>query len=259
MRVAALYDIHGNLAALDAVLADVHAAQVDLIVAGGDVVSGPFPAETLERLAALGETVRFVRGNGDREVIDAYERWHAGTVSEADGATVAEREAVWVASRLTAAHRDLLATFSPNVSLGVDGLGEVLFCHASPRSDEDIITPATTDARLEPMLASCAADVIVGGHTHVQMDRATRHHRVVNAGSVGMPYEDLAGAYWTLLGDGVEHLRTAYDFAAAANAIRAVGHPWSEEIAKECLLEPIGRAAAIEHFEALSSERMQNA
>ncbi len=259
MRVAALYDIHGNAPALEAVLADVEAEGVDLIVAGGDVVSGPFPAQTLDRLAALGARVRFVRGNADREVIDAYERWTAGAASESEDATPEQREPVWVARRLTPAHRELLATFAPSISLDIDGLGEVLFCHASPRSDEDIITPATSDADVERMLASCAAAVIVAGHTHVQFDRATAGHRVVNAGSVGMPYEDGAGAYWALIGDGVELRCTPYDYAAAAAAIRATGHPWAQDVVRECLLEPIGRAAAIEHFEKLSSERANNA
>jgi predicted phosphodiesterase len=255
MRVAALYDIHGNVQALEAVLADVMDADVDVIVVGGDVASGPFPAQTLDRLSALGEPVRFVRGNAEREVIDAYERLTAGIASEHDDPAGEGFEPVWVAGQLTATHRELLATFSPSVTLDVDGLGEVHFCHGSPRSDEDIITAATSDARLEAMLESCAQRVVVGGHTHVQLDRATRAHRVVNAGSVGMPYEDSAGAYWALLGPDVELRCTAYDYASAAASILASGHPWSEDIVKECLLEPIGRAAAIEHFEGISSKR----
>jgi predicted phosphodiesterase len=237
------------------VLADAMAEEVDVIVAGGDVASGPFPAQTLERLAALGEQVRFVRGNAEREVIDAYERRMAGIAPESEDAADERFEPVWVARHLSAGHRELLATFTPSVTLDVGGLGEVLFCHGSPRSDEDIITAATSDARLEAMLEGCPARVVVGGHTHVQLDRAARAHRVVNAGSVGMPYEDTAGAYWALLGADVELRCTAYDYTAAASAIRESGHPWAEDIVRECLLEPIGRAAAIEHFEELSSKR----
>jgi len=155
MAVAALYDIHGNLPALEAVLAEDDVQRAGTIVVGGDVAPGPLVAEVLDRLAALGDRVRYVRGNADREVIDAYERWAAGVLSLADDASPPERMAAWVAARLNDAHRRLLAGFEPTVSLTIDGLGGVLFCHGSPRSDLDIITEATSDEKLAGLIRDC--------------------------------------------------------------------------------------------------------
>ena len=160
-RVAALYDVHGNLPALEAVLAE--AAGVDLIVVGGDVVGGAFPAETIERLRAEGDRVRWLRGNAERELVE------------------------------------------------LPGLGHVLFCHATPHNDLDMVTPLTPDERLRRILEGVRADVVVAGHTHVQENRRVGAVRWVNAGSVGMPYEDGPGASWALLGPDVELRRTEYD------------------------------------------------
>ena len=209
MRVAALYDVHGNLPALEAVLSDLESVTPDLIVVGGDVVLGPFPRETLETLLALDERARFVRGNTDRVLGD------------------------FVAEALTPEQRDFLAGLPLTVSLEVDGLGSVLFCHASPRSDEEIVTRLSPEARLAPMLEGVAEEVVVGGHTHVQFDRRAAGKRLVNAGSVGMPYEDEPGAYWALLGPDVELRRTAYDLDAAAERIAASGYPDAEAWASE--------------------------
>jgi predicted phosphodiesterase len=256
LRAAALYDIHGNLPALEAVLAEVELSGADVVVVGGDVASGPLPAQTLDRLRALGPRVRFVRGNADRELADAYERWRAGALQADDeGAPSLEPTAAWAAPRLNASHRELLAGFSPSLRLDIDGLGEVLFCHATPRSDEEIITSATTDAYLEQALADEQAAVIVAGHVHVRLDRGVGAHRFVNPGSVGMPYEDQPGAYWALLGEEVELRRTSYDYAAAAEAIRASGYPDAEELINECLLEPVGAAEATRFFAELARKR----
>ena len=159
MRVAALYDIHGNLPALEAVLAEVEAAAPDLVVVGGDVVAGPLPGETLERLVALGDRVRWVMGNADRMVIEAYDR--GGRPADAEDAI--DRLDAWVARQLTQAQRDRLAAFEPLVRADVDGLGPALFCHGSPRSDEEIITVVSPDERLAPILDGVAEDTVVCG------------------------------------------------------------------------------------------------
>jgi putative phosphoesterase len=209
MRVAALYDIHGNLPALEAVLADLESVTPDLVVVGGDAVVGPFPRETLETLLALDERARFVRGNADREL--------NGFAAEA----------------LTTEQRDFLAGLPLTVSLDVSGLGSVLFCHASPRSDEEIVTRLSPEDRLAPMLEGVAEEVVVGGHTHVQYERRAAGKRLVNAGSVGMPYEDEPGAYWAFLGPDIELRRTAYDLEDAAERIAASGYPDAEAWARE--------------------------
>jgi putative phosphoesterase len=241
LRVAALYDIHGNLPALEAVLADVEAAAPDLVVIGGDVAAGPLPRETLDRLMQLGDRVRWVMGNADRLLVEAYDR---GARPE-DTADPVERLDAWAAQRLTREHRDLLAAFEPVVRIG-----STLFCHGSPRSDNEIITAVSPEARLAPMLAGVAENVVVCGHTHHQFDRRVLGKRLLNAGSVGMPYEDEAAAYWLLLGPDAELRRTDYDISAAAARMRAAGFDDLDELMlRESLLEPVGAAFVARHFE----------
>jgi predicted phosphodiesterase len=250
VRVAALYDIHGNLPALEAVLAEVEAAAPDLVVVGGDVVAGPLPGETLERLVALGDRVRWVMGNADRMVIEAYDR--GGRPADPEDAI--DRLDAWVARQLTQAQRDRLAAFEPLVRADVDGLGPVLFCHGSPRSDEEIITVVSPDERLAPILDGVAEETVVCGHTHHQFDRRARGRRVLNAGSVGRPYEDEPAAYWLWLGPDAELRRTDYDVAAAVERMRASGLPEVDELMlRESLLEPVGVADAARRLEAHAS------
>lgn len=239
MRVAALYDIHGNLPALDAVLAEVDESDADLVLVGGDVALGPMPRETVERLLSLGTRARFIRGNCDREV--------AGSNSGSKGLW-AERSR-WTAAQLTEEQRTLLAGLPTTAVVEVAGLGPTLFCHATPRSDEEIVTRVTPEARLGEVLAGVEQDVVVCGHTHVQFDRSVGSVRLVNAGSVGMPYEGEPGAYWALLGPDVELRRTQYDLEAAAAAVRASGFPGAEEHATENILVSASAEEATQFFE----------
>jgi len=191
VRVAALYDIHGNLPALDAVLAEVDA---DVIVVGGDFVAGPWPAETYERLTSLEGDVRFIRGNADREVVE-----------EEPGRAPPELMD-FVRGRLS----DDAFSFLRSLPL-TETIGHVLFCHATPRNDEEIFTRVSPEESWREALDGVDADIVVCGHTHIQFDRPIGDIRVVNAGSVGMPYEREAGAYWALLdGNDVELRRTEY-------------------------------------------------
>jgi putative phosphoesterase len=228
LRVAALYDVHGNLPALDAVLGEVDA---DVILVGGDAVAGPWPAETLARLRSLEGDVRFIRGNADREVVDQTPGLAPPHLME------------FVRSRLSVEEIDFLGSLPLTESIAVDGLGTVLFCHATPRSDEEILTRISPDDRWRAALDGVEADVVVCGHTHVQFERDIDGTRLVNAGSVGMPYEREPGAYWALLGQEVELRRTAY----AAADIAASGWPdeWPTATAEE----------ATEFFERAARER----
>ena len=161
-RVAAIYDIHGNLPALEAVLAELESLKPDLFVVGGDVVAGPMPAEVMDRLVTLGQSICFVRGNADREVVAAYDdRPHADPIDVADPE---ERVAAYAASRIDREHRDVLASFAERLIVEVEGVGQVLFCHGSPRSDEEIVTAATTEGRLREILAGVDQDLVVCGH-----------------------------------------------------------------------------------------------
>jgi predicted phosphodiesterase len=223
VRVAALNDIHGNLPALEAVLAEVDHEGVDTIVCGGDVVPGPFPAEVFDRLTAL-PNVQFLRGNADRFLIEG--------VGEYGQDWVADRQRVGDA-RLAA-----IASWPLTVELDVDGLGRTLFFHAVPTADEPIFTRITPDEEVIDLIGDVDVDLAVCGHTHVQFDRRLSNClRVVNAGSVGMPYEGRRGAFWCLLGPIVQHRHTEYDVEAAAESIRALGSPTHEQLIG-WLLEP---------------------
>jgi len=242
--VAALYDVHGNLPALDAVLADEAFARADAVLVGGDVAAGPLPAEVLDRLAALALPVHWVRGNADREVVAHFDRGDTDHSIYGPDAP-AERADAFTAGRITRAHRDLLAGFEEVVRL--DG---ALYCHGSPRSDEEIITALTPEARLAPMLAGVREALVVCGHTHHQFELRAGAQRVVNAGAVGMPYEGAPGAYWLLVADGEPDLRrTIYDVDAAASALRASGFPDVEDVIRESLIEPVEAAFVARHFE----------
>jgi len=227
VRVAALYDIHGNVPALDAVLADVARAGADLIVWGGDVAAGPDPARTVERMRQAGG--RCVMGNADRQMVEDF-----------DG----PRETSW-AQAIDRDDRDYLAAFEPTVSIDVDGVGPVLFCHGSPRDDNERITRATPPERLAPMLEAVDEKVVVCGHTHQQFDLRCGEHRVLNAGSVGMPYEGEAAAFWLLLGPDVELRRTHYDVAAAFASLGVA----DRELLKESLIEPADPDWVTRYFE----------
>lgn len=230
MRVAALYDVHGNLPALEATLADVDAVGIDVLVSGGDVVSGPLPGECLELLRARGAL--FIRGNADRLVL----------------ARASDEEA-WMDDRLTPEQRAEIAAWPETVEVDVEGLGRVLFCHGSPRRDNEALTALTPDAIVADVLAEVSAELVVCGHTHHQFDRTIDGSRLVNAGSVGLPYEGRAGAYWALLGPGIELRRTAYDVDEAAERMRAVGLPGLDEYLRPSLLAPIPRDEAIAGME----------
>jgi predicted phosphodiesterase len=196
-RVAALYDIHGNLPALEAVLAEVPADAV--IVVGGDIATGLLPAPTLDRLRGLRDRVRWLRGNADRELMRGEEESAPDDVLD------------WARTKLDGEQIAFLHGLPESVRLDVEGLGQVLFVHATPRNDVDIFTERTPEQHIAPCFAGVEADLVVCGHTHVQFDRDVAGLRVVNAGSVGMAYEDAPGAYWLLLGPRLEFRRTPFE------------------------------------------------
>ena len=240
MRVAALYDIHGNRGALEAVLTDV--PDDASVVIGGDIALGPQPVETLELLGTLGDRARWIRGNCERETAHTDDLW--------------ERRRLFTQERLDEDTRRFLEGLPETVTLDVQGLGPTLFCHGSPRSDEEIITAITSEERLRRILEGVVERTVVCGHTHHQFDRRVDGIRVVNAGSIGMPYEGRPGAYWALLGPDVELRRTDYDFTAGAEAVRASGYPDPDEHVDSLFDAPPSAREAAEHFEqqALAKE-----
>jgi predicted phosphodiesterase len=251
VRVAALYDIHGNDAALAAVLEEIEDLGADVLVVGGDIAGGPFPRQAVDAVQALGERALVIRGNGERELVEARLRLDAGT-ARSDPDDVWSLRTHWAAGVLDRARLDWMGALPPLASVDVDGLGDVLFCHASPRSDEEIVTSLSPESRLAPMLAGVAQRTVVLGHTHVQFDRRVAGSRLVNAGSVGMPYEGRAAAYWALLGPDVELRSTRYDVEVTCARVRESGIPEPEEFA-EGLARPPGPAEASEFFERMAA------
>jgi putative phosphoesterase len=242
MRVAALYDIHGNLPALEAVLHDIREAEADHVVVGGDVVPGPMPRETITYLLDLDIPVQFIQGNGDREVLARMRGTETDTVPEQF------REVVrWTAQQLHPEYEELLASWPKTLRVQIRGLGEVLFCHATPRSDTEIFTRRTPDDRLLPVFEGLNVPLVVCGHTHMQFDRTIGETRVVNAGSVGMPFGE-PGADWLLLASDVELRHTVYDLPKAAERIRDTRYPQAHDFAARNVLQPPSEAEILEAF-----------
>ncbi len=122
-----------------------------------------------------------------------------------------------------------------------------MFCHATPRNDTEIFTRLTAEERLQPIFQGADAAVVVCGHTHMQFDRTIGGIRVVNAGSVGMPFGE-PGAYWLLLGPEIELRHTPYDLAKAAERIRATKYPQAREFAERNILQPPTEAEMLQAF-----------
>jgi len=220
MRVAVLADIHGNLPALDAVLLDVGETGADVIVLNGDVADGPMPAQPRARRADLATRAVWVRGNSDRWLVDAFDGdFMIPGLPTSPSADWFE----WCAARLNRAHRDLLAGLPLSVTLDVDGLGPVAFCHATARDDNEYILVDSPLDHFGAAFAAIGQQTVVVGHTHMPFDRLAAGRRVVNAGSVGLQYGH-AGASWALLGPDVVLRRTLYDTDAATTALWRAAH-----------------------------------
>ena len=227
MRLAALYDIHGNLPALDAVLADIRSARVDRIIVGGDVLPGPMPRETLDRLHALDVPVDYIYGNGEIAVLEHLAGHTPVAVPELYRPVIA-----WCAAEIEAAHAGAIARWPMTLRLG-----DVLFCHATPRDENEIFTARTPEAELRPIFDAARARLVVCGHTHTPFDRTIGATRVVNAGSIGMPF-GRSGADWLLLTPDVEFRHIDYDCEAAAERIRATACPMADEFFIAALRRP---------------------
>lgn len=212
-RVAVLSDIHGVLPALEAVLAEPEVAAAERIVLTGDITAGPRPAEVLALLRSQGERVRWVTGNADRELVE-YRR---GLRRE-----LPDPIAPYAAAQLTDEDVEFLARLPTTLTLTVHGLGEVLFCHATPRDDEEVVLVDSRPARWTEVLAAVPDTVrtIVCGHTHMPYVRLAHGRLIVNPGSVGMPY-GRPGAHWCLLGPGTDLRVTPYDIPRAVERLVA--------------------------------------
>ena len=205
------------------------------------MAAGPLPAETLDRIMGLDAV--WIRGNADRELLSD---------PLAEGGLIDE----WVGAQLEERHREFIAGLPETVVVDVDGVGRVLFCHGSPRSDEEMILKTTPDDWLREMLDGVEADVVVCGHTHMQFDRRVDSWRVVNAGSVGLAYGG-PGAHWLALGPDVEHRQTAYDAASFADQVERLDWSIAERFAEENIRNFPSEQEALGFFEKVAAEQWE--
>jgi putative phosphoesterase len=234
MNVAVLSDIHGVLPALDAVLAEPDVAAADRIVLLGDMLAGPMPVETLERLVSLGERAVWVRGNADRELAES---------ARTGGSFVPDPIFPWAAKQLRASDLPVLDALPLTVTME-----DVLFCHATPRNDTEIVLVDSPLERWAEVLDGVTASTVVCGHTHMPFLRLADRRLIVNPGSVGMPY-GTTGAHWALLGAGVQLRRTEYDAEAACRFLAShCAYPDIEEWADFFIRNPASDAEALRVF-----------
>jgi predicted phosphodiesterase len=244
MRLALIADIHGNLPALDAVLAEIEREAVDQLICLGDVSVGPQPVETLERVRSLGCPV--ILGNWDAWFVEGRPRL--------DGrlANVLGELHAWSAEQLSDEQRQYLGGFEPLFEVPLGDGAVLLAFHGSPRSYDDMILATTPESDLEHLLAGRSALVFAGGHTHFQLCRRFGESLLVNPGSVGLPFRrpregvmDIApwAEYGLVEHDGgrlsVELRRTAFDVEGFLRTMRDTGMPnadwwarlWTEDAA----------------------------
>ncbi len=226
-------------------LEEIRREHVDQIVIGGDVLPGPMPVECLDLITSLEVPTHFIMGNGDREVL-AHMRgieteWYKSARSE-------WREPIdWTAQQLSAEHADRIANWPATVTLHINGLGDVLFCHATPLNDTGIFTRLTSEERLKPLFESVSDKLVVCGHTHMQFDRNVGPTRVVNAGSVGMPF-GRTGPDWLLLGPGVELRHSDCERGQAAERIRQTSYPQTRDFVERYVLHALPEEEILEGF-----------
>jgi diadenosine tetraphosphatase ApaH/serine/threonine PP2A family protein phosphatase len=207
------------------------------------VLPGPKPLETMKRLLTLDIPVRFIHGNGDR-VVHAYLKGDA-----IDEVPPPYRETIsWTAEHLDAECRRAIAAWPATCAMRIDALGDVLFCHATPRNDVDCFTRVTPEHLVARLFAGASASIVVCGHTHMQFDRHVGELRIVNAGSIGAPFAPPRGAHWLLLGPDVQLQQTPYDFDNAAEQLRRTGFPSVEQTVVRYVLNPPPEADTLAMF-----------
>jgi predicted phosphodiesterase len=242
VRLAAIYDIHGNLPALEAVLEEIKQADVDRIVVGGDVVPGPLPQETIGKLLDLKCPIDFIHGNGELAVLQQF-RGEVPSMMPEQVRPLIE----WTARHLSSEYRRLFDRWPRTIQVELPPLGKVMFCHATPRNELEVFTAITPAEHLEPIFVGVDASIVVCGHTHMQFDRMVGDVRIVNAGSVGMPFGK-PGAYWLMLGPDIEFRRTQYDLQKAAARVRQSNYPQAEQFATNNILNPPSEEQMLEVF-----------
>ena len=229
MKVAAIYDIHGNLPALESVLYEIRQEKVDLLIVGGDVVLGPMSGDSLSCLLELDIPTKYIKGNCEVAVL-------AEMAGKEPAVPEQVRETVrWTAGQHNTEHKHLLSSWPATINYHVPGLGNILLCHATPQNENDIFTRQTPEENILPVFTGLKAGIVVCGHTHMQFDRTIGDVRVVNAGSVGMPFGK-TGADWIMMDGTIQFRHTNYDLKKAAERIRNTKYPQAHEFAENYIL-----------------------
>lgn len=249
MRIAAIYDIHGNLPALEAVIEEIISETVDIIVVGGDVIAGPMPSEALALLQSLSTPTHFIFGNAESELLCHL----VGKEPETSSKRAAE-ETHWNAETLTGEQKKLISDWPATFEHESEALGSLLFCHATPDSDTRVFTPHTPENELFEIFSRTDASLVICGHTHMPFDLTIGTTRVVNAGSVGMPFGN-TGADWLLLDKGIKFKHTAYDLEAAAERIRISDYPYAKEFAANNVLQSLSEEQALNMLSQIEADQ----
>ena len=224
MRIAAIYDIHGNISALEAVLEEISTEKIDAVVVGGDVVSGPFPREALNLLQEISIPTYFILGNAESDVIRLILGQPSNGMSEK-----ADEVAAWVINQLTDDQKEFLLTWSNKLQIELSPGYSAYFCHGTPRSTEEVFTLVTPEEKVSDIFRNGDSSVYICGHTHMQFKRTINNVHIVNAGSVGMPFGG-TGADWLLInGDEIEFVHTEYNLLSAAERMRTSNYPDVED------------------------------
>ncbi|GAB3225791.1 metallophosphoesterase family protein [Glycomyces halotolerans] len=250
-RVAVLSDIHGVLPALEAVLEEPDVRSADRIVATGDIALGPQPVQTLDMLAELGDRLLWISGNAERDMVGHRRE---------GGRTIPDPLESWSAEQLRDDQVDFLEGLPKTITRELPTFGTTLFCHATPRDDEEVVLVDSSLERWAEVFEGLDEEIrtVVCGHTHMPFVRMVDGRLVINPGSIGMPY-GRAGAHWAMLADGVDLRVTEFDIeAAVARVIRECDHPKIEWWADYFLQARASDAEALEVFGRSEGRRQRS-
>lgn len=243
MRIAALYDIHGNLPALEAALKETEQSGADEILVGGDVIIGPMSSACLDLLFNIKKPVHYILGNCEVAVLD-----HITGITNTQFPENIQKCIDWTAKNLRIDQVEAISSWPEKTSIEIDNLGHVLFCHATPESTTDVFTKITPESKLIDNFNSVDESIVVCGHTHMQFEKIISRTSVLNAGSVGMPF-GLPGAYWLLLSNKIDFRKTLYDFNHAASLVKKTKYPDAYIFALKNILHPPSENSMLEILE----------
>lgn len=250
MQIAAIYDIHGNLPALEAVVNDIKKMNIDRLVVGGDVIAGPMPIPVLQLLQNLKLPTDFVLGNAEAEYLRCVDNKPINGLS-----TRANDEAKWLSSILPIQSEEFIRTWHNILSIEHPTLGDILFCHATPRSNIEVFTTRTPEQRIKPAFEGISEKIVICGHTHMQFSRKHGSINIVNAGSVGMPFGSV-GADWLVIDQDIEMMHTKYDLKKAADTIKASNYPNAKEFAENNVLNSPAKDQALKMLDYIQEQQL---